>query len=137
MMMEIKELQSHIYKYEDFLKHLYKNILNNDDYKDHIPIPVFSYITTTINTSFMLRGMLSIGYFEKEIGITLQTNLLERIRYFHFIVPDEDKASLLKCTNKLTLRYIEEQVQYIIESIYLYITRRPQDRKRPPSDAHH
>ena len=60
----------------------------------------------------MLRGMLSIGYFEKEIGIKLQTNLLERIRYCHFIVPHEDKASLLKCTNKLTLRYIEEQVQY-------------------------
>ena len=59
----ISSLQSQVDKY-DFSQYMYKNILHNDDDKDHLPIPVLSYINPTMNTSFMLHIIFSIGIFD-------------------------------------------------------------------------
>ena len=68
-------LYSKIDKYEYFVQQIYKDLLHNDDNKDHIPIPVSSYITPTMNTSFMLHIMLSMDIFDIKIETTLQPNL--------------------------------------------------------------
>ena len=59
----ISSLQSQVDKY-DFSQYMYKNILHNDDDKDHLPIPVLSNINPTMNTSFMLHVIFSIGIFD-------------------------------------------------------------------------
>ena len=49
---------------ESLIECIYKELLYNDDIKEHLPIPVFSYIAPTIETSFLLYFMLSEGGFE-------------------------------------------------------------------------
>ena len=71
----IPKLQSQIYKYEYFVQKINKKLPHNNDYKDHITIPFLSYITPTMNLSFMLHIMLPMGRFDTEIETTLQINL--------------------------------------------------------------
>ena len=52
------------------------------DEKEHLPIPVFSYIPPTINTSFLLHIMLSMGKSETEIDLLTHGSIQESLRYF-------------------------------------------------------
>ena len=98
----------------DFLvwQHVNKNLLFNDDEKEFLPIPVFSYIVPTMNTSFLLHIMLSMGRFETEIDIFLHGTLRECLRYCCLIVDKEDTASLKFYAGALTKVFIEDQMQY-------------------------
>ena len=99
-------------EHQDFCRHVFTNLLHDDDNKDHLPIPVFSYITPTMTTSFVLHIMLSMGCFDTEIDLCMHQSLRECLRYCKLIGTDDDEVSLLEYTKVLTRRYIEEQVQY-------------------------
>ena len=58
-------------EYLDFLNHVEKKLILNDDEEDHLPVPVFSYIIPTMNTLFILHILLSMGRFETEIDLTM------------------------------------------------------------------
>ena len=53
---------------DEFTEHVYCNLIHIDD-QEHLPISVFSFISPTISTSFMLYIMLSMGRFETEIDL--------------------------------------------------------------------
>jgi predicted GIY-YIG superfamily endonuclease len=99
-----------------FQCHVYQDLLVDDDNKDHLPIPVFSYITPTMTTSFLLHIMLSMGQFETEVDILMHENLRECLRYCKLIGENNDDESLKSYANNLTKRYIIEQVQYFPNS---------------------
>ena len=50
----------------EFAAHVHCHLLHIDD-QEHLPIPVFFFISPTISTSFLLHVMLSMGRFETEI----------------------------------------------------------------------
>ena len=97
---------------ETFYEHVINNLLYDDKDKDHLPIPVFSYITPTMTTSFLLHIMLSMGQFETEIDICMHPTLRQCFQYCKLIGKEDDESSLIDYTNILTRKYIEEQLQY-------------------------
>ena len=98
---------------EDDLRELiFEELIYDDDEKEHLPIPVYSYIAPTMTTSFIIHFLLSEGEFETEIDILLHNSLRESFRYCKLIGPNDDEESLKHYANQLTKRYIEEQVQY-------------------------
>ena len=105
-------------EHQDFCRHVFSNLLHDDDDKDHLPIPVFFYITPTMTTSFILHIMLSMRCFYIKIDLCMHQSLRECLRYFQLIGPDDDEVSLLKDTKILTRRYIELVLQYIYVSIF-------------------
>ena len=52
-----------------FSKFIDINLLFNNKYAFHLPVPIFSYIKPTFGRKFILRIMLSIGRFETEIDL--------------------------------------------------------------------
>ena len=99
-----------------FQHHVYENLLFADDDKNHLPIPVFSYITPTMRASFLLYIMLSMGHFETEVDILIHENLRECLRYCKLIGENKNEESLKLYADNLTKRYIIEQVQYFPNS---------------------
>ena len=97
-------------------RHIFENLLYDDDDKDHLPIPVFSYITPTMTTSFLLHIMLSMGRFETEVDILMHESLRECLRYCKLIGESDDDESLKSYADNLTKQYIIEQVQYFPNS---------------------
>jgi len=81
--------------------HLYANLLHNDQPKEHLPIPVFSYIKPTIGVSFLLYIMLSMGRFATEIDLTLHQSIRECFRYAKMIGPENDEDSLTSYTKTM------------------------------------
>ena len=73
---------------------------------------MFSYITPTISTSFILYIILSVGRFLIEVGPLLHGIIQESPRYFGLIGPENDNESLETYTNNLIQSFIDEQVQY-------------------------
>ena len=99
-----------------FQHHVYDNLLFADDDKNHLPIPIFSYITPTMTTSILLHIMLSMGQFETEVDILIHENLRECLRYCKLIGENNNEESLKLYADNLTKRYIIEQVQYFPNS---------------------
>ena len=64
-----------------FWHHVHNSLLHDDDEKDHLPIPVMSYIAPTMNTSFLLHIVLSMGRFETEIDLLLHPIIMDCFRY--------------------------------------------------------
>ena len=91
-----------------------ENNLLYDDIHKHLPIPVFSYVKPTLGPRFIL---LSMGQFETEIDITLQTSLRDSLRYTKLIGPLDDENSLIQYSRKLLKRFIEEQLIYFPNSM--------------------
>ena len=87
-----------------------------DNEKEHLPIPVFSYIIPTMGTSFLLHIMLSMGRFETEIDLTMHPNILECLRSCGLVGRNNDTESLKKYADKLLHKFIVEQVQYFPNS---------------------
>jgi hypothetical protein len=48
---------------QDFLEHIKENLLEEDDGKEHLPVPVFSSVKPTLGVQFILHLMLSLGKF--------------------------------------------------------------------------
>ena len=76
----------------------------------------FSYIAPTMNTSFLLHIMLSLGRFETEIDIFLHRTLRECFRYCGLIGEEDDAASLERYAGELTQLFIVDQMQYFPNS---------------------
>ena len=72
-------------EYEEFLIHVESNLMEHDDKEDHLPIPVFSYSIPTMNTSFLLHVLLSMGEFETEIDLMQHQSIRECFQYSKLI----------------------------------------------------
>ena len=90
-----------------FRKHVKTNLLYNDE-KEHLPVPVFSYIIPIMGMSFLLHVMLSIGRFETEIDVTLHESIRECLRYCHLIGTENNEESLNEYVNILMRQFIVE-----------------------------
>ena len=97
---------------DEYCHFVNNELVYNDDEKEQLPIPVFSYIAPTMKTSFILHFMLSEGHFETEIDLLLHPSVKECLRYCKLIGPHDDEDSLIEYANNLTRKYIEEQVQF-------------------------
>ena len=97
---------------DEFRDSIYTELVYDDNDKEHLPIPVFSYIVPTMKTSFLLHIMLSEGQFETEVDLLMHPRVKEFLRYCKFIGPNNDETSLNRYANELKCQYIEEQVQY-------------------------
>ena len=87
-----------------------------DDEREHLPIPVFSYIIPTMGTSFILHIMLSMGRFETELDLTMHPSILECLRSCGLVGSNNDADSLKHYSNELLYQFIIEQVQYFPNS---------------------
>ena len=85
----------------EFCNHVLNQSIFNDDDKEHLPIPEFSYIDLTVKMSFILHYMLSEDQFETKTDLMLHENIRECFRYCKFIGPNKDKDSLIRYANKL------------------------------------
>ena len=109
--------QQRIGDFDEFSTHVWTQLIyDDDDEKDHLPIPVFSYIIPTMSTSFLLHIMLSMGKFETEIDLITHQDLRGSLKYCHLIGNNTDEESLLQYANDLTRKWIIEQVQYFPNS---------------------
>ena len=95
----------------EFVAHVHCNILHTGD-QEHLPIPVFSLITPTISTSFLLHGMLSMGRFETEIDLFTHGSIKEFLKYCHLIGDNDNEEYLQHYAEDITKRFIKEQMQY-------------------------
>ena len=95
---------------DEFTAHVHCNLIHIDD-QEHLPIPVFSFISPTISTSFLLHIMLSMGRFETEIDLLTHGSIKECLRYCRLIGENDDDESLATYAEVLTKRFIEEQMQ--------------------------
>ena len=112
-------LQSNIDDLNTLDQEFYKRVQSDllfDDEKEHLPIPVFSYITPTMGTSFLLHIILSMGHFETEIDLTMHPNILECLRSCGLVGRNNDTESLKRYADKLLHKFIIEQVQYFPNS---------------------
>ena len=100
----------------NFWHHVHENLLFDDDDKDHLPITVFSYIAPTMNTSFLLHVLLSMGRFETEVDIFLHPTMKDCFRYCGLIGDSDDEESLQEYVNDLTKKFIVDQMQYFPNS---------------------
>ena len=114
--MNMLESQQRIENIDEFSTHVLNDLIHNDDDKDHLPIPVFSYIIPTMSTSFLLHIMLSMGKFETEIDLITHQDLRGSLKYCHLIGNNTDEDSLLQYAKDLTRKWIIEQVQYFPNS---------------------
>ena len=57
-----------------------------------------------------------MGRFEKEIDLLLHGSIQEYLRYCRLIGPEGDNTNLEEYTNNLIQSFIEEQVQYLLNS---------------------
>ena len=108
--------QQRIGDFDEFSTHVWTYLIYEDDGKDHLPIPVFSYIIPTMNTSFLLHIMLSMGKFETEIDLITHQDLRESLKYCDLIGNNTDEESLHQYAKDLTRKWIIEQVQYFPNS---------------------
>ena len=95
-----------------FWHHVHDNLLHDDDEKDHLPKPIVPYIAPTMNTSFLLHIMLSMGRFETEIDLLLHPTIMDCFRYCDLIGENDDRTSLTSYVNNLTCQFIEDQFQF-------------------------
>lgn len=100
---------------EEFYVKVYSDFLFDDE-KEHLPIPVFSYIIPTMGTSFLLHIMLSMGRFETEIDLTMHATILECLRSCGLVGCNNDTDSLKRYADELLHKFIIEQVQYFPNS---------------------
>ena len=98
-----------------FRQHVMENLVHVDE-KEHLPIPVFSYIIPTMGVSFVLHIMLSMGRFATKVDLTLHGSVRECLRYCKLVGPLDDENSLKRDTELLMRRFIEEQIQYFPNS---------------------
>jgi hypothetical protein len=101
---------------EAFGIHLENDLIYCDPNLDHLPIPVYSYINSTMGTQFILHLLLSMGPFSKKIDLTLHPNLCESFRSSHLIGPLNNVQSLQQNSNKLLKKFIVDQLQYFPNS---------------------
>ena len=95
---------------KELYNHVMKNIIYDADEKDHLRIPVYSYIRPTISISFLLHMMFSMGEYETEIDLLKHASLRECFRCAQLIEQGNTVADLEYYTNKLTKEYIVEQL---------------------------
>lgn len=98
---------SEIYFYE----HVKKNLIEGGN-DDHLPIPVYSYIKSTMGVQFILYILLSIGFFSTEIDLIHHSSLHDSLRYAKLIGSSNDKDSLQSYSNDLLIKFIFEQLVY-------------------------
>ena len=59
----------------DFLDHAEKNLIDDDNGFEHLPIPVYSYLNPSMGVQFILHIMISMGHFATEIDMTLHASI--------------------------------------------------------------
>ncbi len=77
-----------------------QNMIYDDSLK-HLPIPVYSYVKPTMGPRFLLHIMLSLGEFETEVDLVVNTSMRESLRYAKLIGPLDDIESLKEYSNLL------------------------------------
>ena len=82
----------------------------------HLPIPVYLYICPSMPHQFILHILLSFGRFATEIDLIQHSSLRKAFRYAKLIGMNEDDESLLKYSDQLFTRYIEEQLIFFPNS---------------------
>ena len=93
-------------KFRDFI---YTELVYDDNDKEHLPIPVFSYIAPTMKASFLLHVMLSEGQFETEVDLLMHPRVKECLRYCKLIGPNNDEALLKRYANELTCQMLKSK----------------------------
>ena len=102
---------------DEFYSHILKNLLYVDEKPQHLPIPVFSYVRPTNGINFLNHLLLSMGRFETEIDLMSNASIKECFRKAHLIGTNDDECSLQEYSNKVLLKYIEDQVRYFPNSM--------------------
>ena len=82
----------------------------------HLPTPVYSYIRPSMPHQFILHILLSLGRFATESDLIQHSSLREAFRYAKLIGMNDDDESLLKYSDQLFTRYIEEQLIFFPNS---------------------
>ena len=88
-----------------------------DDKRKLLTIPVL-YNTSTSNAhNYLIRIILSIGEYNNEIDALTQQTTHKYIQHVGLIRENEDEESLKQYSQKLTRKYIEEQLVFLTNSL--------------------
>lgn len=90
--------------------------LIDEQYKGHLPVPVYSYTRPTNGHKFILHVLLSMGHFTTEPDLTMHASLRECFRAAKLIGPSNEEEDLRAYSAQLLRRFIEEQLVYFSNS---------------------
>ena len=96
--------------------YLLKSFFLFDDPRRHLPVPVYSFVRSTMDHRFILHILLSLGHYSTEFDLVLHSNLRESFRYAKLIGPNNDPESLEKYSSNLLKLWINEQLVYFPNS---------------------
>ena len=111
---DIKTSLSNPQDNEIFVEYIQNNLLFEEKLK--FPIPVYSYIRPSTQHQFILHLLLSLGRYETEIDLVRHASLRDAFRYAKLIGNNNDEESLLKHSDNIFVRFIEEQLVYFPNS---------------------
>ena len=95
-----------------FLEHAESSLLYIDP-KNQLPIPVYSYLKTTMGVQFLHHILLSMGRYLTEIDMKLHRTIRYCFKYAKLIGPGDGVMSLEEYSYELCSRYIKEQLAKI------------------------
>ena len=72
------------------MHHVNRNLIDEDESQNYLPVPVYLYIKPTMGVQFLLHIMLSMGWFSTDIDLTMHTTIHESLRYAQFIGSSND-----------------------------------------------
>ena len=113
--LENRNLKEHSIELKEYLLEMINNDMDEESFvvdegDKHLPVPVFSSITPKTPIPFLNHIMLSIGEFETELDIRMQSSLRKSLAKVGLIGDDfDDPSRLQEYCNKL-LRITIEQV---------------------------
>ena len=89
-----------------------KEIIYDSGRDEHLPVPLFLYLKTTLGVQFIHHILISLGRFTTEIDLTMQPSIRESLRYATLIGPSNDEEDLQRYSDQLLYLWIKEQLQY-------------------------
>ena len=108
LFMDINDALSNPQNDETFVEFIHNHLLFEENLK--LPIPVYSYIRPSMPHQFILHILLSLGRFQTEIDLNQHTSLRNAFRYAKLIGLNNDEESLRQYSDKLFVRFVEEQL---------------------------
>ena len=94
-----------------FKSFLLKEIIYDSGRDEHLPVPVYLYLKSTLGVQFIHHILISLGRFTTEIDLTIQPSIREALRYAKLIGPSNNKQDLECYSDQLLYLWIEEQLQ--------------------------
>ena len=102
---------------KQFYQHVHENLLIPNEKQQHLPIPIYSFLTPMMSLQFLNHIMLLFEVYEKELGMSIHVSIGENVWNKKIIGMNYDEEYLQIYSNEFCNKYINEQVRFYPNSM--------------------